>query len=521
MFPINLIKGIVLLVPRTLYMIGYFFFIGGFLILKFLTFLTTKLPFLKGLRNAFYNLLVKLDGVPDNSISRIELIELAYANIKVKKTRTFITVGGMAVGISAIVFLVSIGFGIQSLVVTKVARAEELRQIEVSTAPKTNLFINDELIKTFKDFPNVNMVLPQIAVVGKVNYNNSSTDVAVYGVTKDYLEQSAISPVSGKIFESNDIESTLDVTTTTVLDDPTDLTEVRDEILVGDWVEVEDESNMISQFETTKVVLPESLSDKDAVVNRAFLKLLGIDEKDAIDKVFKVAFIASGNLVSGELSRIESTETEYRIIGITLDESTPFFYVPFVHLKSLGIQNYSLLKVVVNSEEKLVNVRNLIEAQGFNTSSVVDTIKQINNLFDTTRTILAALGTVALLVASLGMFNTLTVSLLERTREIGLLKAMGMKSKEIRDSFLAESMIMGSFGGFFGLLLGFIMGKILEFALSMIAVNSGSNAISIIEVPFFFIIMIIFLSFFVGVLTGLYPARRATKISALNALRYE
>jgi len=119
------------------------------------------------------------------------------------------------------------------------------------------------------------------------------------------------------------------------------------------------------------------------------------------------------------------------------------------------------------------------------------------------------------------MFNTLTVSLLERTREIGLLKAMGMRSNEIRDSFLAESMLMGSMGGIFGIGLGFIFGKILEAILSFIAISNGAEWLNIIEIPLFFSLLIILLSFLVGVLTGLYPARRATGISALNALRYE
>jgi putative ABC transport system permease protein len=98
---------------------------------------------------------------------------------------------------------------------------------------------------------------------------------------------------------------------------------------------------------------------------------------------------------------------------------------------------------------------------------------------------------------------------------------MGMRSSEIRDSFLAESMLMGTMGGILGIGLGFILGKILEALLSVLAINNGAEWLNIIEVPVDFSILIIVLSFLVGVLTGLYPARRATKISALNALRYE
>lgn len=144
-----------------------------------------------------------------------------------------------------------------------------------------------------------------------------------------------------------------------------------------------------------------------------------------------------------------------------------------------------------------------------------------NLLFATMRVILAILGMIALGVAALGMFNTLTVSLLERTREVGLMKAMGMKSSEIQELFLTESMIMGILGGFLGIATGFLAGKLAGLILSLFAVFQGVGYIDISHIPASFTVVIILLSLLVGVVTGIYPAKRATKISALNALRYE
>jgi putative ABC transport system permease protein len=263
------------------------------------------------------------------------------------------------------------------------------------------------------------------------------------------------------------------------------------------------------------------MTDLDAVVNRGFIKVLGLDENQAIGQKFSVTFIATGKLLNEDQDRIESIPVEYSIIGVTPDERTPLFYVPFVHLSSLGIHNYSQAKVVVNKEQNLAEVRENIESMGYSTTSVSDTVSQINSLFATLRMLLALVGMVALSVASLGMFNTLTVSLLERTREVGLLKAMGMKSYEVRDLFLAESMIMGSLGGILGITFGLLIGFILELILSAFSVVKGAGFLSIISIPLPFAATIIVLSFLVGILTGIYPARRAKKITALNALRYE
>ena len=125
------------------------------------------------------------------------------------------------------------------------------------------------------------------------------------------------------------------------------------------------------------------------------------------------------------------------------------------------------------------------------------------------------------MVASLGMFNTLTVSLLERTREVGLMRAMGMKSSEVQELFLSESIIMGVFGGCIGLTLGFVAGKFLGFVLSIFAIAKGVGYVDVTYLPFPFIMLILILSVTVGFITGIYPATRAKKISALNALRYE
>jgi ABC-type antimicrobial peptide transport system permease subunit len=158
---------------------------------------------------------------------------------------------------------------------------------------------------------------------------------------------------------------------------------------------------------------------------------------------------------------------------------------------------------------------------GYGSISVVDTIGQIDNLFASVRVFLATLGIVALSVAALGMFNTLTVSLLERTHEVGLMKAIGMKSSEVKELFLTESMIMGFFGGILGLLGGVLLGFILSLLLSLFAVTKGLGFLDITYVPLGFSILILLVSLLVGIVTGYVPARRATRISALDALRYE
>jgi len=249
--------------------------------------------------------------------------------------------------------------------------------------------------------------------------------------------------------------------------------------------------------------------------------VLGIKENEAEGKKFITTFVVVGNLLSKENETAESVPTEYEIIGVTPDERSPIFFVPFIDLRGLGIENYSQIQIVASSDNDLPKIRQQIEAMGYVTSSVSDTVAQINSLFSTLRTMLALLGLMALSVAALGMFNTLTVSLMERTREVGLMKAMGMKSYEVRELFLAESLIMGLCGGVFGLILGFIMGKLLGLILSIFSISKGIGFLDISYIPVLFIVLIVGLSLLIGILTGIYPAKRATKISALNALRYE
>jgi len=139
----------------------------------------------------------------------------------------------------------------------------------------------------------------------------------------------------------------------------------------------------------------------------------------------------------------------------------------------------SQIKIIAKDKTVLDDVRKKIESMGFLTYSVVDTVSQINSLFGTARVVLGALGAVALGVASLGMFNTLTVSLLERTREVGLMKAMGMSSGEVKRLFLTESMIMGFLGGILGIFLGFLGGKLFSLVLSVFSLLKGAGFIDI------------------------------------------
>lgn len=615
------------------------------------------------------------------TIDKVSLIEVALRNMKVKKTRTAITVGGMALGIGSIVFLVSIGYGLQNLVISQVARLDEMRQADVSPQTGGRIRIDDKTLASIKELSDVDSVAPLVAVVGRVSYQNSVSDMAVYGVTSEYLTQSAIQPVRGEIFRSNDLsismipeesavlgtedereesrgeemygktireatvssasrdwvrlreapdpdapvvgyakvdgnpvsgnlvwgmkfrsagmfgESAEDsdgmklgtwmnaelpiwkdagcenkdtcedgyrllldesgapimkegffalASDTLAVSDPiesegrvlgeeTDATPVAAEAIPAaddgievkasgdDWVELAlegDEAEQSGQAE--KISLGEAAL-REAVVNRAMIRVLGISEDVAVGQTFSASFVMTGNLMEGKNQKVESVPADYRIVGVIPDDKTPIFYVPFIDMRSLGIANYSQAKITVKTQEVLEDVRRRVEGMGYSTASVADTVEQINQFFGTARIVLALLGMAALGVAALGMFNTLTVSLLERTREVGLMKAMGMKASEVQELFLTESMVMSFFGGVVGLLVGWGAGKLLGAGISALALvqDRGLGFLDVSYIPTPFVAAILVFSIVVGIVTGLYPARRATKISALNALRYE
>jgi ABC-type antimicrobial peptide transport system permease subunit len=632
-------------------------------------------------QSAFLRHITKITRLIDrktDQISRTDLIQLSIKNMLVKKTRTLVTIGGVSIGIGAIVFLVSIGYGLQNVVISRVARLDELKQAEITPQAGSKVKIDDKIISDIKEFTNVADVLPVIAAVGRVNYKNSVTDMAVYGVTTGYLEKSAIKPVKGKIFLSNDLSikvKNVDInsqgevagastktsfimgeslgqaeveiddnkwirvrstpsTTGSVLgytrkikgtqfgeaiigesyesdtktgtyvenEQGEDLglwvkssvalwqeqecddkevscvdgkyLEVKDasgeqmvregymavvnmtadvsnsisvgtvlgtsssilegEILAaesspsantviideGDWVRIVDPNASKTDTNVKKVPLHSS-AIKQAVVNRAAIKVLNIDENLAIGKRFKTSFIIPTSLVADSKQRIESVDVEYEIVGVVPDDSTPLFYVALIDLRSLGTSSFSQVKVVVDETEQLTEVRKKIDAIGFSSRSVADTVEQISSLFSTLRIVLGIMGMVALIVASLGMFNTLTVSLLERSREVGLMKALGMTTAEVQQLFLTESVIMGTGAGIFGLLVGYLLGKLLSLVLSTMAVFKGEGFLDISHIPFTFVVTIMILSTIVGIFTGIFPARRSKKISALDALRYE
>lgn len=458
-----------------------------------------------GMLSACLWLIHNLDIHPAQSISRIDLINLSLSNLKIKRTRSLVTIGGMSVGIAVIVFLVSIGYGLQSVVISRIARLDEMRQTTVVTQPGSQLQLNDKALSDLGSIAHVEQALPQIAAVGKVAYGQSEADMAVYGVTAAYLEQSAVQPVHGQIFTSNQL---------TV--EQSDISAPQSSSSASPQT-----SPATQDTSTTEPISLSSVAVRQAVVNQAMLQLLEVQPDQAVGKTFNASFIANLTSADNTLSTIQSLPAEYSIVGVIPGQDSPLFYVPFIDLRSLGLDRYDQVKVIVDSQQNLAEVRRLIEVQGYSTQSVVDTVSQVNTLFNTLRTLLVILGVGALFVASLGMFNTLTVSLLERTREVGLMKSMGMRSFEVRELFLTESMIIGLAGGTLGLLLGIIGGKILSLALSVLSISQGSDFINVSIVPWNFAIAIILTSLVVGFLTGLYPARRATRISALNALRYE
>jgi putative ABC transport system permease protein len=196
-------------------------------------------------------------------------------------------------------------------------------------------------------------------------------------------------------------------------------------------------------------------------------------------------------------------------------------YLNISSLENLNIDRYGQVKVKTKSNSQMTVIRDEILSFGLLVSSLSDTVDQANQIFKVVQIILMLFGIIALVVSAIGMFNTMTITLLERTEEIGIMKSIGASDISISVMFFMESAIMGFLGGCMGVTIGWVGGYIFNTLINILATRFGGQAVSLFYSPLWFVLSILGFSGVVGLMTGYVPARRASKIDPLDALRYK
>ena len=158
---------------------------------------------------------------------------------------------------------------------------------------------------------------------------------------------------------------------------------------------------------------------------------------------------------------------------------------------------------------------------GFAAYSLLDASNGLNLVFRVFDMFLAIFGSLALVVASLGIINTLVMAILERRREIGILKALGAADRDVRMLFFVEAGAMGLLGGVFGVLIGWLIGRAINFGTNIYLARQALPAISVTAVPWWMVGLAIAFSILVSLAAGMYPASRAARLDPVQALRYE
>lgn len=399
------------------------------------------------------------------------LMYISWKNLWAHRMRTILTVGGVSIGVAAIVFLVSLGFGLEQLVTSQVANFEAFRIIDIPSANLKSGKINDQALDKIRQVPHVSQIerIVDLAGRGRLKGQNSTTETVVVGVQPSYFHLADSSLTTGRFFAADK----------------------KDEV----------------------------------VINQSLANLLGFEKnsQDVVGKTFELDLIVPKDLRQKDEKDgpLVKEGIPLTIVGVTPDASNPSMSVPLDMVVQQGVVNYTSLKIQIDDRNAAPEVRKQIENIGFFTEYVGDTVSQITQVFAIFRLILGGFGMIALLVAALGTFNTLTISLIERIREVSLMKMLGMKRFDVFKLFISESLTIGLMGGVIGSLFGYGVGILGNLVVSSLASRSSADVVTIFYTPPIFLLVIFVGSVVVGFFTGFYPSYRAIKTDPLDALRYE
>lgn len=380
-----------------------------------------------------------------------DLLKLSTRIFTARKGRTLLTVLGMGIGFGAILFLVSLGYGLQDALLQNITSSG----LDVASNEQEGKFLNSGAVDDIKKINGVTEAETSYDFKARLKIDDKGSDARAIIASSGYIE-----------------------------------------------------------LEKLKVVAGSSLAKDDSrkiLVTSAVAKAFGKNPEELIGQ--KISF----SLLSAATGGADIDADGYVIAGVVEGEDA-VFHAGTENLNIPIDAPYAKVKVKTKSSEMMGGVRDAISQRGFSVSSL-ETVTEVNKLFGVANIVLGLFGIITLAVSAIGMFNTMTVALLERTTEIGIMRSIGASRWDILSMFIIESTLMGFCGGVAGIILGVASGQIVNLAVNVAAKQMGGKELSLFAYPIWFLGFVLAFSIVIGFATGIGPAKRASALDPLEALR--
>jgi putative ABC transport system permease protein len=460
-----------------------------------------------------------------------DLSELAVRNLRESSLRNSLTTLGVAVGIASLVAMLSLGVGLQELASKRLSQSGLFDTVVVMSRANMRGFgrpprddsapkppsppLDAAARKEMEKLPNVIEVYPQIRFLTEVRYAGNPYSAMVAGVPDSSRASGPFDGIDGRFFSSA----------------------------------TADEAILQIEFAKDLSLQPSSLLGKDLILRYAERQALGpqagASEQPHAPDVNGAKNPNGSNAVASSGFSIIPREKKFRIVGIVETEPASGFgglgsgrlLIPLHVAETLRAaqandlrdivrgsgseSTFASLTVHVKKPSQVQAVETAIKNMGFSAFSLLDVTNNLHMFFVVFDSLLGIFGSLALAVATLGIVNTLVMAILERRREIGILKALGAADRDVKQLFFVEAGVMGLFGGFLGVGFGWLIGKAVTFGTNVYLKQQNLPPAHVFSVPWWLVLGAIGFGVIVSLAAGLYPASRAARLNPVEALRYE
>jgi putative ABC transport system permease protein len=419
-----------------------------------------------------------------------DLLRTSFGNLGRHPVRTLLSAVGVTVGILTIVTMVSLGVGVQKEIVGQFTSAgletiniypvtEERSDYTPYAEPKRTVLITPEIVEEMRARDDVVEVRPIVYIPSgaKVYLDLGEEDLSVRAYVGD---------------------------STWGFEDP--FTEPP-RLLAGRELTIDSEGELVISVESLQALGYEEQSDWEDIVGREVLLVLKAPRGETASFPFAVVGVQ---------------ESEYWGANIGVSDAVALKSWWYNDPDILEHEGYDRLRIKAASLNDAAQIVAELEEHDFRVESLRMVLDNINRAMIVLQTMLGSIGTLALLVASIGIANTMVMAVYERTREIGILKAIGASPGDIRRLFVAESSFIGLVGGVAGTILGWLLGLGLNrLILAILRWQEMPVRGTFFVVNGWLVVLALTFATVVGLLSGLYPASRAARLDPIEALRYE